>query len=136
MSAYDEGVKRVAGAVESAVGVAVSGTSDDWTARLSAGLRAGLDLLAAEPELARLLLVEALQVAGEARLAHERSVARLAAALRSPDERSDGRSISDEMLSLQAHGLISYLSGCVLADETEQLPEIHEPLLRYLLAFR
>lgn len=126
---YDEGVERVVRAIESAV---TSG--GDWDARLSTGLRAGLELLAAEPALARLLLVDGLGLAGKVRLAREDAITRLAAALRPPVELTGGEPISDEILRLQAHGLVSYLSGRVLAGETERLSDLHEPLLYYLLA--
>ncbi len=33
-----------------------------------------------------------------------------------------------------AGGLTSHLSGHILAGEAERLPELHEPLLQYLLA--
>jgi hypothetical protein len=129
-TAYEDGVSRLAAAVETAV---ASG-GINWAARLSAGLRAGLEFLAADPPLARLLLVESLAVVGAARFAHERSVARLAEALRLPAELAGGEPIADETLRLQAGGLASYLSGRVLAGEAEQLPDAHGFLLEYLLA--
>lgn len=72
---------------------------------------------------------------GDARLAHELSLARLAEALRPPVELTEGEPASDEILRLQAGGLASYLSGRALAGEVESLPEAHGALLRYLLAF-
>jgi hypothetical protein len=103
----------------------------DWEARLSAGLRAGLEFLAADPPLARLLLVDSL--AAPSRPEYERSLARLAEALRPPAELTAGEPVSDEILRLQAGGLASYLSGRVLDGEAERLPEDHDLLLKYLL---
>ena len=128
VTAYEEGIDRLVEVIEAAVG---SGRPE-WGARLSAGLGSGLELLASDPSLARLLLVEALTVGGEARLAHERSLAQLAEALRPPAEVANGELVSDEFLRLQAGGLVSYLSGRVLAGEAEQLPQDHDLLLRYL----
>jgi hypothetical protein len=125
---YSEGVERLTAAVATAVDA-----DGEWDARLAAGLRAGLEFLAADPALARLLLVEPLTAGGNARLEHERSVARLAEALRPPAALSGGDPVSDEILLLQAHGLVSYLSGRVLAGESECLADAHEPLLRFLL---
>jgi len=130
ISGYEQGVARLASAVE-ATAIATEGS---WRARVSAALRTALDLLAADPALARLLLVDPLTARGEARLAHDRSIGRLAEALRPPPKLIGGEPVSDEILLLQAHGLVSYLSGRVLAGETNRLPELHEALLRYLFS--
>lgn len=122
-----EQTERLSAVVEAAV----QGESD-WEARLSAGLRAGLEFLAADPPLARLLLVDSLAAPG--RPEYVRGVTRLAEALRPPAEVTDGRVVSEEILWLLAGGLVSYLSGRVLDGEAERLPEDHDLLLRYLLA--
>jgi AcrR family transcriptional regulator len=127
-AAYEDGVERLVDVVEDAVR-----SERGWTNRVSAGLRAGLDFLSTHPQLAHLLLVEALAAARPARLEHERSLERLAETLRPPAE--DGRSVvSDETARLLAGGLASHLSGRVLAGEAERLPELHDLMLRYLLA--
>jgi AcrR family transcriptional regulator len=128
-AAYDDGVERLSTTVATAI-------TDDrgWAIRLSVGLRAGLDFLAADPPLAHLLLVEALAAARPARLEHERSLARLAQALRPPAaELPRGVGLSEETARLLAGGLASHLSGRVLAGEAEALAESHELLLEYLL---
>jgi hypothetical protein len=125
--AYEEAVERLAAAVQAA-----AEGEREWEGRLLAGLGAGLGFLAAEPDLARLLLVDSLS---SRRLEHERSLTRLAAALRPPAEVAGDEPVSDEVLRLQAGGVVSYLSGRVLAGEAEALPEEHGALLRYLLAF-
>lgn len=127
-AAYEDGVERLATAVETAIE-----GERDWVAQVSAGLRAGLEFLAAGPSLAHLLLVEALAAARPARLEHERSLVRLAEALRPPDV-GGGDVVSEETARLLAGGLASHLSARVLAGEVERLPEDHDLLLRYLLA--
>lgn len=128
-AAYEDGVERLVAIVEAAAEGA-----GEWDARLSAGLGAGLDFLAASPPLAHLLLVESLAAARPARLEHERSLARLATALSpSADERA-GAAVPEEIARLLAGGLASHLSGRVLAGEAERLAESHDLLLGYLLA--
>jgi hypothetical protein len=56
---------------------------------------------------------------------------RLAEALRPlPPERE---AVSTETARLLAGGLASHISGLLLADEAERLPELHDVLLQYLL---
>jgi AcrR family transcriptional regulator len=128
-AAYEDGVERLVAAVEAAV----QGRSS-WDAGLSVGLRAALDFLADDPPLAHLLLVESLAAARPARLEHERSLVRLAEALRPPAELPGGEGVPEESVRLLAGGLASHLSGRVLAGEAERLGDDHELLLEYLLA--
>lgn len=130
-AAYGDGVERLAAAVEGAVSEATTPT-----AALAAALEAGLQLLAAEPALAHLLLVESLAAARPARLEHERSLGRLANALR---QASAAGSAGDEHLPpetarLLAGGVASHLAGRILAGETEDLPASRDLLVGYLLA--
>lgn len=128
-AAYEDGVERLADAVEAA-----AKGEDGWDVRVSAGLRAGLEFLAADPHLAHLLLVEALAAARPARLEHERSLERLAEALRPASDTSGEEILPEETLRLLAGGLASHLSGRVLAGEAERLPGDHDLLLGFLLA--
>ena len=129
-AAYEDGVDRLVAAVEAA-----TEGERGWLAELAAGLRAGLDLLAASPALAYLLLVESLAAARPARLEHERSLERLAEALRPPfADLMGGEPVSEETARLLAGGLASHLAGRVLAGEAERLPESHALLFQYLLA--
>ncbi len=128
-AAYDDGVGRLAETVQGA-----AEGERECAARLDAGLRAGLDFLAASPALAHLLLVESLAASRPARLEHERSLARLAQALRPPrGKAARATTVSEETARLLAGGLASLLAGRVLAGEAERLPESHELLLGYLL---
>jgi len=129
-AAYEDGAERLSATVEEAVD-----GERDWANHLSSGLMAGLEFLAADPPLAHLLFVESLAAARPARLEHERSLQRLAEALRSPATDRHGReSVSRETARILAGGLASHLSGRILAGEAERLPESHDPLLQYLLA--
>lgn len=128
-AAYEDGVERLATAAEVA-----ALEEDRWHRRLSAGLTSALGFLAADPPLAHLLLVESLAAARPARLEHERSLVRLAEALRPPAELAGGEVVPEETLRLLAGGLASHVSGRVLAGEADRLAEDHDLLLRYLLA--
>ncbi len=127
-AAYEDGVKRLVTSVTKAIA-----GERGWANQVSAGLGAALAFLAADPALAHLLLVESLAAARPARLEHERSLERLAEALRPPG--ADGRgAVSEATARLLAGGLASHLSGRILAGEAERLPELHDLLLQYLLA--
>jgi len=128
-AAYEDGVGRLAAAVEAA-----AAGEGCWDAQVSAGLRTALEFLAADPPLAHLLLVESLAAARPARLEHERSLERLAEALRRPSNASGGEVVPEETLRLLAGGLASHVSGRVLVGEAERLPQDHDLLLGFLLA--
>jgi AcrR family transcriptional regulator len=128
-AAYEDGVERLVGSVEDAASLETR-----WPIRVSDGLRAGLEFLAADPPFAHLLLVESLAAARPARLEHERSLVRLAEALRPPTDLPGAEAVPEETLRLLAGGLASHVSGRVLAGEAGRLPEDHGLLLRFLLA--
>jgi AcrR family transcriptional regulator len=128
-AAYEDGAARLVDSVKAAMG-----DEQNWTARVSAGLGAGLDFLAADPPFAHLLLVESLGASPPARLEHERSLIRVAEALRPPAALVGGDPLPIETARLLAGGLASHLSGRVLGGEAERLPESRELLLHYLLA--
>lgn len=128
-AAYEDGVERLTAVVEAA-----ARKERGWTNQLSVALRAGLAFLAADPALSHLLFVEALAAARPARLEHERSLGRLANALRGPVGRDEEGTVSEETARMLAGGLASHLSGRILAGEAQSLPELHDPLLHYLLA--
>lgn len=127
-AAYEDGVERLAAIAEVAVE-----EEGEWSERLSAGLSAGLEFLAANPSLAHLLLVESLAAARPIRLEHERTLDRLAEALGPPSANLSGGGVPEETGRLLAGGIASHLSGRVLAGEAERLPESHDVLLQYLL---
>lgn len=129
-AAYDDGVERLAATVGDA-----AGQERGWANQLSAGLMAALEFLAADRPLAHLLFVESLAAARPARLEHERSLERLAEILRPPSAAGRRKeAVSLETARILAGGLASHISGRILAGEAERLPELHDPLLQYLLA--
>lgn len=129
VQALESHVERLAAAVEEAV----AGESE-WGEQVSAGVGAGLDFLAADPACARLLLVEAPREYSM-RHEYERALVRLANALSMRSSGPGDAGVSGEQARLLAGGLVSHLSGRVLAGEVKRLPEDRELLLRYLLAF-
>jgi AcrR family transcriptional regulator len=128
-AAYEFGVERLANVVERA-----ASDEGDWDDRVSAGLTAGLEFLAADPAFAHLLLVESLAAARPARLEHERSLTRLAEALRPPAALPGSEVVPEETLRLLAGGLASHVSARVLAGEAARLRQDHDLLLGFLLA--
>jgi AcrR family transcriptional regulator len=124
-AAYEDGVEELVAVIEAA-----GRDEREWAGQLAAGLEAGLGFLAARPPLAHLLLVESLAAARPVRLEHERSLVRLAEALRPPDLEA----ASEETTRLLAGGLVSHLSRRVLTDEAEHLVQDYDLLLQYLLA--
>lgn len=125
-AAYEDGIERISAAIEHA-----ARGEDEWEDRVSAGLRAGLEFLAANQALANLLLIESLAAARPARLEHERTLVQLAEALRLPP---GGEALPEESARLLAGGLASHLAGQVLAGKAGQLPGLHGLLFGYLLA--
>ena len=126
LAAGEDGVERLSRSVALALS-----EERDWVSRLSAGLRAGLDLLAADPDLAHLLLVELPAAAGDSSL-YERSLDRFAGVLQPPSP-PGGAEAADEMAHLLAAGVVSHLAGRVLVGESDRLGESHPLLFRYLL---
>jgi hypothetical protein len=107
---YDESIKFLAIVVEMAAANEPGGE-----ARLSAGLRAGLELLASDPRLAHLLLVETLDATRPFHDAHAHQLVELTRALLPS--------------SIESTGLVPYLSARVRAGEAEQLPDAHSFLM-------
>lgn len=128
-AAYEDGVERLASSIEE-----IAKVEHRWAMRVSDGLRAGLEFLAADPALARLLLVESLAAARPARIEHERSLSRLTEALRPPGDFWGCEAVPDETRRLLAGGLASHVAGRVLAGEAKRLPQDHDLLLGFLLA--
>ena len=123
-------MERLADAVEQAV------ASDErgWANQVSAGLRAGLDFLAADPPLAHLLLVESLAAARPARLEHERSLERLAEALRPPAAES-GLEQSPRRPRACSPAASPRMSRVACSPARRSgCPSCTTPLLQYLLA--
>jgi AcrR family transcriptional regulator len=104
--------------------------------RISAALRAGLDLLAAEPGLARLIVLEA-PTAGEAMSArHHAWLDRYSRMLRlavvgSPDVAEPRPGLEPAI----AGAVVSRVKQLVLAGETRKLPSLRPELTQLVLSF-
>jgi AcrR family transcriptional regulator len=106
--------------------------------RVRRSLCAGLDLLAAEPALARLLVLEAPAAGGEIARRHHQWLGRYAdlldrAAADVPTVQRPAPSPSTELTIVG--GLVSRIAQRVLAEEAERLPELGPELLEVVLSF-
>jgi len=118
MAAYEAAAQRVRDSVRVA-----SRDQDDWDSSVRAGIEALLNFLAAEPELARLLLVEVTGAGPSALRARAGAVRSFAAMMaRTSDE--------DAPLSAQvaAGGIWEVVHAWVLDGRAEQLPELADAL--------
>jgi AcrR family transcriptional regulator len=104
--------------------------------RVGAGLGAGLDLLSEEPEVARLLFVEALAAGDEVALRHHEWLRRYGALLRDASLRMAAYpGETAEIDAIVLGGVASRLSGEILGGRATQLRQLIPSLARYVLAF-
>lgn len=109
---------------------AVAG-EDEWTARIRAGAAEALGLLAANPLVAHLIAVEALQAGQLARERRQATLDRFAAALRAGHP---GRvELPEDLADLLLGGVVSLIARYVDSDRAERLPEATSVLVEYLL---
>lgn len=104
--------------------------------RVEGSLNAGLDLLVADPALARLLAVEAPAAGGEIARRHHEWLGRYGSLLRlasvdAPDARAPERSVEPVIVG----GIASRIAGEVLEGRTDRLRELAPGLVAYVLAF-
>jgi len=104
---------------------------DEWPARVHAGVAEALRLLAANPPLARLFAIEALQAGPAARERQQACLARFAAPLRAGRPAADR--LPAELEEMLLGGVIATIGRYVDADRIEQLPEATAELVEYLL---
>ncbi|HEY7215353.1 MAG TPA: TetR/AcrR family transcriptional regulator [Thermoanaerobaculia bacterium] len=103
----------------------------DWPRRVSAGVSQALRLLAANPLIAHLVAVEALQAGLAARRRRQACIVRLAGALRAGRPR--GAALPPDFEQLLMGGALSLVARYVDAGRTEQLAETTAELVHYLL---
>lgn len=104
---------------------------EEWPARVGAGVSEALRLLAANPLLAHLIAVEALQAGATARRRWQACLARLAEALRADRPRHAG--LPADLEELLIGGAFSQVALYVDTGRTEQLAEATAELVHYLL---
>lgn len=106
-------------------------TGDEWSARVLAGITELLRLLAANPAVARLIAVEALQAGQAARERQRSCLARFAAALRAG--RPASPPLPTELEELLVGGVVVLIGRYVDAGRADQLPAAAAELVEYLL---
>jgi AcrR family transcriptional regulator len=104
--------------------------------RARRSLAAALDSLASEPDLARLLFVEAPSAGEEIALRHHEWLQRYGTLLRSaaPDVRAES-SPTPDVGQVIAGGIASRIASEVLQGRGKQLRDLTDPFTEYLLAF-
>jgi AcrR family transcriptional regulator len=125
LEAYELGGGWLCDGVEAAV------ADRAWPARVRDGVGEALRMLAANPPLAHLIAVEALQAGPAARKLQQASLARLATVLRSG--RPERPELPADLEPLLLGGALSVVSRHVEQGRIEQLPEIEAALVECLL---
>lgn len=107
----------------------------DWPHCVVAALRAVLEFLAAEPDLARLCLVEPVSATPSIAIRFREAVLACAQALESGRRESvDGSSLPPSTEDSLLGGAVSLASRSILAGETEQLPALLRDLVEFTLS--
>ena len=109
---------------------AVAG-EDEWPARIRAGISEALRLLAANPLVAHLMAVEALQAGRAARERQQAMLDRFASALRAGHPGRD--ELPEDLADLLLGGVVSLIARYVDSDRAERLPDATATLVEYLL---
>jgi AcrR family transcriptional regulator len=141
-AAYDDAERRVWAAV---MAVVAETPARDWPGRVHAALTAVLELVAAEPDTARLFTLEARAAGPEMAARHGAALDRVAVALRSGNRRAatrglpaadpDGVTPLPEFTERTLVGNVAALVGSyVLSGATELLPNLEPQLAEHLLA--
>lgn len=110
---------------------AAAAADEQWPARVRAGASEALCLLAANPELAHLIAIEALQAGPAARRRRLACLKRLADGLR--DGRPDDAELPAGFERLLIGGALSHIALYVDTGRAEQLPDSTGELVQYLL---
>ena len=105
---------------------------DEWPARVRSGVSEALRLFAANPAIAHLIAVEALQAGPAARERQQACLARFAEALRA-GRRPDRAELPTELEELLLGGVLSLIARYVDTGRAEQLPDATAELVQYLL---
>lgn len=102
-----------------------------WPDRVGVGVAAALRLLAANPGIANLIAIEALQAGQAARRRRQACLGRLAVILR--DGRPSRAKLPPELDEMLLGGVFSHVALYVETGRTEQLPDTIGELTQYLL---
>lgn len=126
LTTYDMAASWLCGRVESAAAV-----SEQWPRRVRAGVSEAMRLLAANPDLAHLISVEALQAGAAARRRRQDCIARLAAVLRADRPRESD--LPSELEELLVGGAFAHVARCVDAGNVDRLADSTAELVHYML---
>lgn len=110
---------------------AAAAASEQWPSRVRAGVSGAMRLLAANPDLAHLIAVEALQAGSAARRRRQGCVVRLATALRAGRPRA--AELPDELEELLVGGVFAHVARYVDAGQVDRLSEATAELVHYML---
>jgi AcrR family transcriptional regulator len=132
LAAYDAAVERIRTSVVEACGAAPSA---DWPGRVRAGIAALLNLFAAEPSLAEILLAEGLRAGRGIHDRYQAAIESFVPLLRegAPDP-PDGQPVPAAIDQAVVGGIASLLGRRVVAGETAGLVGLAPDLLEFTLA--
>jgi AcrR family transcriptional regulator len=107
----------------------------DWPHQLIAALRTTLEFFAAEPDLARLCLVEPVSATPNIAIRFREAVLACVPALAAGRaEVQDGDALPESTEDSLLGGIISLATRCILAGETESLPALLPDLVEFTLS--
>jgi AcrR family transcriptional regulator len=130
LAAYDLVVEQLG----TAVTAAYDATADGWPANVARGLDALLRLLAGEPALAHVCIVEVLAAGPNALARRERTMERFRAFLEPGlDASATGPPAPLLAVELVVGGIYEVIYSYVVSDRTQELPEVLPELLHGLL---
>lgn len=112
-----------------------AGGEEDWPHRVVAVLRAALEFFAAEPDLARLCLIESVSATPRIAIRFREAVLACVPALaQGRAELADPDSVLPKTEDAILGGIVSLATRSILAGETETLPELLPDLVDFALA--
>jgi AcrR family transcriptional regulator len=106
----------------------------DWPQQMIAALRAALEFFAAEPDLARLCLVEPVSATPTTAIRFREAVLACIPAFELGRAETDGESLPPNIEDSLLGGIISLASRSILAGETEKLPALLPDLVEFTLS--
>lgn len=132
IAAYDEAVARIRGRVAEACGEA---SGEAWPLRVRAAIDALLKLLAAEPALASIVLVEGLRAGRGVYDRYQEAIESFVACLRNDAPDAPGAAeVPEATDEAVVGGVASMLGRRVLAGEAEQLGQLFPEILAFVLS--
>jgi AcrR family transcriptional regulator len=126
LATYDIAAEWLCERVEGA-----AAAEEHWPSGVRAGVAEAMRLLTANPELAQLIAIEALQAGSAARRRRQMCIDRLARTLRAGRPRNP--ELPPDLEELLVGGAFAHIARYVDAGRVEDLPEATRELLQYLL---